>query len=226
MVGSLSRSRTSRSMPHRGRARTRPRSCRCEIRPAPTRLRPPAPRASPSSRVARACCTSSASSAARRSRTAWRAVAAQAARRGARRVELAPRCDRSARRSRRRGSARTRRRQAQDDAFEMCRQRPARMAAGGWRAGDFRVRRRPAEQLPGDADGAPPFVEDIEHIGVAEVDLHRAAARTLAVVALEVAIDARGTRSSAARPAAAQPDTTSNDGPTTRIRWPSFFWHR
>ena len=37
----------------------------------------------------------------------------------------------------------------------------------------------------------PPLVEHVEHVGFAEVDPHRPAARTLAVVALEIPIDAR-----------------------------------
>jgi hypothetical protein len=43
----------------------------------------------------------------------------------------------------------------------------------------------------GHANGAPPVVEGVEHIGLAEFNAHRTAARTLAVVALEVSIDAR-----------------------------------
>src|SRR5438552_1395270 len=43
----------------------------------------------------------------------------------------------------------------------------------------------------GDTDRATPLVEDVEHVGVAEVDLHRTAARALAVVALEIPIDPR-----------------------------------
>ena len=41
-----------------------------------------------------------------------------------------------------------------------------------------------------DADGATPVVERVEHVGFAELNAHRTAARALAVVALEVAIDA------------------------------------
>src|SRR5262249_31133340 len=40
------------------------------------------------------------------------------------------------------------------------------------------------------AHGAAPFVEDVENVGVAEVDLHGPPARALSIVALEAAIDA------------------------------------
>ena len=41
-----------------------------------------------------------------------------------------------------------------------------------------------------DADRAPPLVEGVEHVGLAELHAHRPPARSLAVVALEVPVDA------------------------------------
>ena len=38
--------------------------------------------------------------------------------------------------------------------------------------------------------GPSPFVEGVEHVGLAEIDLDRAAARSLSIIALEVAVDA------------------------------------
>ena len=66
----------------------------------------------------------------------------------------------------------------------------------------FRASARPRARQ---TDGAAPLVEHVEHVGFAEVDPHRPAPRSLAVVALEVAIDALRTRPSAARPAPPSP---------------------
>jgi hypothetical protein len=43
---------------------------------------------------------------------------------------------------------------------------------------------------PRDADRPLPLVEDVEHVGRAELDAHGPAARSLSVIALEVPIDA------------------------------------
>ena len=82
-----------------------------------------------------------------------------------------------------------------------------RPATAGSKAGspvaDDRRSERPT-LMPG---GAAPLVEHIEHVRFAEVDLHRPPPRPLAVVALEVAIDAAQAPPSAARRCAAQRDT-------------------
>src|SRR5205085_10441636 len=44
--------------------------------------------------------------------------------------------------------------------------------------------------LRDDAERAAPLVEQVEHVGVTEIDLHRPPPRALAVVTLEVPIDA------------------------------------
>ena len=67
------------------------------------------------------------------------------------------------------------------------------------------------------ADGSPPLVEHVEHVGFAEIDFYGTAARTFPVVALEVPIDSL--KRHLERHALVGPaDTRSNDGPTTRIR--------
>src|SRR5438046_2547077 len=44
---------------------------------------------------------------------------------------------------------------------------------------------------PGDPDGSLPLVEYFQHVCFAEVDFHRPAPRTLAIVPLEIAVNAR-----------------------------------
>ena len=41
-----------------------------------------------------------------------------------------------------------------------------------------------------DASRPPPLIEHVEHVGIAEIDLHRPPARPLAIVPLEVPVDA------------------------------------
>ena len=69
--------------------------------------------------------------------------------------------------------------EAQNGAFEMCGQRRS-----------CRRESRVESRLSGQTQCAAPFVEDVEHIGLAEVDADRPPARAFAIVALKVAIDA------------------------------------
>ncbi len=61
----------------------------------------------------------------------------------------------------------------------------------------------PSASADDDADThrAAPFVERVEHVGVAELHAHRPATGALAIVALEVAVDAGHAPPSTARPA-------------------------
>ena len=80
------------------------------------------------------------------------------------------------------------RRQAGDDAIEMGRQRlmPPRPVFGG--VGPAAADRSDAG-LVGDPDRAPPFVEGIQNVRLAEFDPHRTATWSFGVVAFEVSID-------------------------------------
>ncbi len=82
------------------------------------------------------------------------------------------------------------RRQPRDDAIEMRRQRfmPSRLRSSA-ASGSVPVSRRPGGSRLRDPDRPAPLVEGVEHVGLAELDPHRPATRTLRVVALEVAID-------------------------------------
>src|SRR6185436_2655762 len=80
--------------------------------------------------------------------------------------------------------------QSQDDALEMRRQRVSGTKGLGtwglWTGGLG----TDAWRLKADANRPAPFVEDVENVRLAEIDLHRTAPRPLAIVALEAAIDA------------------------------------
>ena len=176
--------------PRRARARTRRRHADRETRASSSSASRAERRARRPRRARRAPrAAARASSAASRATQRLARLAAQAAAPRARRVELARDAIDAARRTPAPSApARARRRQPQHDALEMRRQRRT-----GAAARLIAVDRRPVTvdcRLSVTPSRPAPLVEHVEHVGLAEVDPHRPAARTLAVVALEVAIDA------------------------------------
>ena len=172
---------------HRRLARARTPRGHAGAKPGDLR-RPPQQRASvPPSRRLRACCTSASSSADRRSSSAWRLAAQPPAFARARRAPQTRSI--SASKSSQRSAARLR--QSQDDALQMRRQRRRMFLGGRGFQPSHIVDRSPQSSRSAEANRAFPLVEYVEDVGVAEIDLHRPAARAFAVVALEVAVDAR-----------------------------------
>ena len=176
--------------PPRAPARTRRRSCRPETRRAPLRPRGSAPCARRSSSVARVRSAAARDRGRRDDRRAPDAPSPRTPRALAPRQRPAPghpveeiverRIERAGHPRRASGAA-GRARDAQ-----------AERGRGEWhrRLSSSAARRTSC----GEPGRPPPFVEHVEDVGVAEIDPHRTPPRTLRVVALEIAIDARESR--------------------------------